>query len=337
MQYTIYLHFREIIVPLPRHQLVNTSVTPFYHVMSRCVRRSFLCGKDHISGKDYSYRRAWIEKRLLLLANAFSINICSYSIMSNHFHIVLHLDETKAKNFNHDEVASRWLMVYPGDKMLRGFLQRDNSLVNNEQTTLLKKRIEDLRLRLCNLGWFMKSLNEYIAKRANFEDSVSGHFWESRYVSQALITYKALFSCMTYVDLNPTKAGLSQELEDYPYTSIYRRLKYRRFDRQIQLAPFSEFNEKSVLPISFESYYLLLKKAKRRASLSFDSNYEEKKRKTSTENSFWKNAFRRIQLNEVTLLNSAIPSFDSSVDKQLQLKNAVNEYWISREGGIKSH
>jgi hypothetical protein len=38
---------------LPRKQLVAVEDTPYYHVVSRCVRRSYLCRIDAYSGKDY--------------------------------------------------------------------------------------------------------------------------------------------------------------------------------------------------------------------------------------------------------------------------------------------
>ncbi|MCP4275724.1 MAG: transposase, partial [Gammaproteobacteria bacterium] len=83
-------------MPLPRKALVSLEATPYYHCVSRCVRRAFLCGKDKQSGIDYEHRREWIELRMLALAKAFSINLCAYAIMSNHYHAVLHVDKEQA-------------------------------------------------------------------------------------------------------------------------------------------------------------------------------------------------------------------------------------------------
>ena len=68
---------------LPRERLVSVTDTPYYHVVSRCVRRTFLCGIDHQTGKNYEHRRQWIEDRIRILSSIFTIDICAYAVMSN--------------------------------------------------------------------------------------------------------------------------------------------------------------------------------------------------------------------------------------------------------------
>ncbi|MCP3852839.1 MAG: hypothetical protein GY694_21825 [Gammaproteobacteria bacterium] len=76
-------------MPTPRNQQVSLCDTPYYHCISRCVRRSFLCGIDHTNNKDYNHRKKWIIERLDLLSKNFAIEVCAYSAMSNHLHLVL--------------------------------------------------------------------------------------------------------------------------------------------------------------------------------------------------------------------------------------------------------
>jgi len=73
-----------------RSSLISLVDTPYYHCISRCVRRAVLCGEDKYSGKSFSHRRQWMVDRVRQLSAIFTIDVCAYSIMSNHYHLVLY-------------------------------------------------------------------------------------------------------------------------------------------------------------------------------------------------------------------------------------------------------
>jgi REP element-mobilizing transposase RayT len=44
---------------------------------------------DYITGQSYEHRREWVEKRIRQLASIFTIDVAAFSVMSNHYHIVV--------------------------------------------------------------------------------------------------------------------------------------------------------------------------------------------------------------------------------------------------------
>jgi putative transposase len=80
-------------MPRSRKTQVSLDATPYYHCSSRCFCRAFLCGKDALTGKSFAHRRQWIEDKLLELATVFAIDLCTYAVMHNHYHVVLFIDK----------------------------------------------------------------------------------------------------------------------------------------------------------------------------------------------------------------------------------------------------
>jgi REP element-mobilizing transposase RayT len=210
-----------------RSQIVVENVVGVYHCITRCVRRAFLCGDDRYSGKNYDHRKKFIRRRLQELASVFGIDICGYAVMSNHLHVVLRVRPDLAQEWSDDEVALRWRLL---------FLPRDETTgekVEPEQHDLDRitsdpDYVAMLRDRLTSLSWFMRCLNEPIAREANREDKCTGRFWEGRFRSVALLDEAALLACSAYVDLNPVRAGIADTPEESQYTSVFDRIQSLR-------------------------------------------------------------------------------------------------------------
>ena len=265
-----------------RYQQVSLAETPYYHCISRCVRRAYLCGDDPLTGENYDHRKAWIVQRMQWLASQFAIDVCAYAVMSNHYHLVLCVDTGAGAAMSDDEVVARWTRLFPRNAQIIEMLRLNST--SRHARAQEAKTIGLWRERLQDISWFMRCLNERIARASNREDGCTGRFWEGRFKSQALLDERALVTCMAYVDLNPIRAGVNDTLEASDFTSIqerlirqaqrlrtpnYRqqRLLRRRNTRHLQktkrvqtLRPFSSAggNAHNVLPITQTSYVALL-------------------------------------------------------------------------------
>ena len=261
-----------VFMTLPRSQLIDRENGGFHHVVMRCVRRAWLCGKDPLTGRDYTHRKRWIEDRLLKLSKMFAVRIHAYAIMSNHYHIELEYCPQEVRGLSSEEVARRWLQAYP-PKRGDHFEASLAALLEDPE------RIEILRDRLGDLSWYMRCLNWAIARRANQEDGCTGKFWESRfYSSRPLETLEAVEACMVYVDLNPQKAGAVRNVAgEGVCTSLRRRLQEAERDSGKMDAPLAPMTisksgvigtEKPTrLPLKLRSYMAYVQWIARRDSL----------------------------------------------------------------------
>ena len=202
----------------PRSELVDRENGGFYHLGARCVRRAMLCGEDPVSKRDFSHRRAWIENLMLKLAEVFTVHVTEYAVMSNHYHITVDYCPQERFELSDEEVARRWLKVYPPS---------DPADLEARVAGLLDdaERLAVLRDRLGDLSWYMARLNETVARRANNEDGCTGRFWEGRFKSKGLPDERSVWACMAYDALNPVRAGMAERVDAPQHTGLQRRLE----------------------------------------------------------------------------------------------------------------
>ena len=207
----------------PRKALISLTETPYYHITSRCVRRAFLCGIDHYSGQSFEHRRQWVVDRIRLLSSLFAIDVCAYAVMSNHYHLVLKVCPEQLDDLSEDDILDRWCALFKGPLLIQNY--RSGEDLKSYERAGVSDIVNVWRSRLSSISWFMRCLNQPIAHQANREDKCTGKFWESRFTSQALKSDEALLSCMTYVDLNPVRAGMADTPETSSHTSLRERLE----------------------------------------------------------------------------------------------------------------
>ena len=225
----------------PRNQQIVLEETSFFHCVVKCVRNCYLCGDDKYTGKNFDHRKQWVVTRLRQLANLFAIDVCAYAVMSNHYHAVLHVDQSRALAWSEHEVVRRWMSIFTGEDLIDRWLA-DSSQLNPTQLDQAAEIIAKWRGRLMSISWYMRCMNETIARQSNGEDGCKGRFWQGRFKSQALVGDAALLTCMAYVDLNPIRAALAQTPENSDFTSIQQRIfeigqqKCRHTQRHVELS-----------------------------------------------------------------------------------------------------
>ncbi len=239
-------------MPQPRKRQVSLEDTPYYHCISRCVRRAFLCGKDATTGFDFEHRRQWIVDRIKLLCSVFAVDLCAYAVMSNHYHVVIRINQDQAETWSDREIAERWMQIFTGPMLMHRHL--NGEALTTMELEQVAELIRSWRKRLFSISWFMRCINEPIARLANAEDDCTGRFWEGRFTSQALLDVRAVLACMTYVDLNPIRAATAKTPEQSAYTSIRERIVDAH---DTPLLRFSNQSEDGI-PFKFKDYLELV-------------------------------------------------------------------------------
>ncbi|MEM9604019.1 MAG: transposase [Pseudomonadota bacterium] len=210
---------------------------------------------------SFEHRRDWVEQRLLAVSSVFSIDIASFAIMSNHYHVVLHVDTSAAATWTDSDVVGRWHRLFNGSLLSRKFLDCPN-LLSPAELGRVRELANQWRHRLTDISWFMRCVNEPISRQANAEDRCTGAFWEGRFKSQALLDEKAILAAMAYVDLNPIRAELATTPEDSDHTSIRKRITAARQGQipkdLMRFQGHSRDNKSSAIPCSLQHYVELV-------------------------------------------------------------------------------
>ncbi len=169
---------------LLRCEQISLDDTSYCHCFRRCVRRAFLYGQDSSSTQNQDLRKQWVVDRLAVLSQVFAIDVCAYAVLSNHYHVVLCVDQALAQSWSLDEVAMRWGQLFALPLLVEPWTQGE--LTRAADQAKAQAMIESWRERFTSVSWFMRCINEHLAREANREDGVTGRFWEGRFKSQAL-------------------------------------------------------------------------------------------------------------------------------------------------------
>ncbi len=173
---------------------------------------------------------------------------------------MLYVDDKQANRLNDKAIVIRWHKLCKGTVLTQKYIQGEK--LSKAELIFFNQTVKEYRERLSSISWFMRVLNEDIARRANKEDNCTGRFWEGRFSSQALLDEAALAACMAYVDLNPIRAKMAKTAEESDHTSAQVRLICAKEGKQPkQLLRFAGMPRQIMpkgLPFELKSYLELV-------------------------------------------------------------------------------
>ena len=289
--------------------------------------------KDKYTGQSYEHRRGWIADKMKTLSAVFAIDIAAYAIMSNHYHIVLRVDQEEAEQWDTPEVINRWGELFKIPVIITRFLKGE--CTTKAELLVVDEIVADWRTRLMDISWFMRILNEHIAREANKEEGVTGRFWEGRFKSQALLDEQALVACMAYVDLNPVRAGIAKTPETSDFTSIQERIQQAMTNQNTQacdLLPFineaKAVTKDKAIPFELNEYLALVDWSGRAI--------RQNKRGAIAENIppilFRLGIDDKDWLNHIRYFERQFPTVAGSIDKLKVLAEQTSRRWIKSMG-----
>jgi hypothetical protein len=218
---------------IARAQLIDPSVTRWYHCVTRCVRRAPLLAEGSFD------RKAWLERRIEELAGIFAISVGAYSILDDQIQLLVRHEAEIAGSWSATEVVRRRARLYPPyDKSRRPLPVTDQWVAERRKDAA---GVLTAREQLQNIGRFMKCLKEPLSRMANREDHTGGPFFDERFKSVGILDDQSLLAACVYIDLSPPQAAKTAQPSKSPYTSIKTRAdhlrKYGRAARSRPAAP----------------------------------------------------------------------------------------------------
>ena len=184
-----------------------SGTTAVYHCMTHTV-----------SGTPYFENRAKeVLRKMIWQVAAFSgVEVLTYCIMSNHFHVLLRVPESV--NVSDAELLRRYRILYPKPTKYQTAsiaLMEQTLAAGGEEALAIRKR---LLVRMGDVSEYMKSVKQRFTVWYNRSHQRKGTLWNERFKS-VLVEGKGnpLQTMAAYIDLNPVRAGLVSDPKEYRF------------------------------------------------------------------------------------------------------------------------
>lgn len=77
-----------------------------------------------------------------------------------------------------------------------------------------------------NLALFMKQVSQRYGQHLNKQYKRSGTIWEGRFKSSPISQDRYLLACGRYIEMNPVRAGIVSQPEEYPFSSYRSKIGF---------------------------------------------------------------------------------------------------------------
>jgi putative transposase len=178
-----------------------------YHCMTRTVNGAFLL--DDVAKET-------LRKQLWLLADYCGVEILTYALMSNHFHVLLRVP--KAADIPDAELLRRYSVLYPRPtRFQQARLEVVLSWLKSGDPEGEAWRKRQLAM-MGDVSQFMKLLKQRFSVWFNRTHNRYGTLWSERFKSVLVEGEgKILETMAAYIDLNAVRAGLVSDPKDYRF------------------------------------------------------------------------------------------------------------------------
>jgi REP element-mobilizing transposase RayT len=198
----------------PRFKIEPRDAEAVYHCMSHTVSEVRL---------DESAREI-LRKQLWQTADYCGVRILTYALMSNHFHVLVRVP--LKTDLPDDELLRRHDALHPNLTRLQAARMK---LVREQLKTggpeAAKWRKQQLAL-MCDISPFMKLLKQRFSILFNRTHNRKGTLWSERFKSVIVEGRGNVLSTMAaYIDLNPVRAGMTDDPKDYRFCGYAEALK----------------------------------------------------------------------------------------------------------------
>ena len=177
---------------------------------------------SRVSGRQMLLAGAEVKRDMLdaleRAAEFSGVNVGAFSLMDNHFHIVVQVP-VPGGAVPEGEVLRRYGALM-GAEALGRLGARLGSLRAGGGEAAAEAELDRLRARMHDLSQFVKTFKEEFGRLFRRRRPYPGTLWEGRFRSTLIGGAEYLRRCAAYVELNPVRAGLAGRAEDYGWNTV---------------------------------------------------------------------------------------------------------------------